>query len=358
MTTIREQHDQVRRDIADLVHAKKVQPMIGERAEDAKTRWKNAARKLEAAKEAHREWRQEHRLASWFHDKGLLRNDTLTKHADRQQRYTTREADAFDAHALAREDVRRVDQRRDNARASAIAGLQRLAEAPREGPVPPMQREPTSQPRQTALAPEPQTPEPAREKLDRFSGELLDHGKAPYQHNAANPESYFATLRLKNGSEVTHWGKDLERALVETSLNRGDRVRLAKTGQDHDVEVVGEDKQRIPAVRRGWSATKLEHEPVAPTSELPKPRDQCAPEQGPLVKELLPPRPRSALAERVAEAMGQPSAPKHEVSEQGEQGGSRRGGQERPSHSSYYQPVPAGEMAPPQPERRRRGWER
>lgn len=96
------------------------------------------------------------------------------------------------------------------------------------------------------------------------------------------------------------------------------------------------------------------------STELPQPRDQRprAPSLGQAVRDLPQPHRRSALSERVAVAMGSQTMPTQESQAQGEQGGGRRGGQERPSHSSYYQPVPAGEMAPPQPDRRRRSWDR
>ena len=98
------------------------------------------------------------------------------------------------------------------------------------------------------------------------------------------------------------------------------------------------------------------------STELPQPRDQRlrAPSLGQAVRELPQPQSHqhSALSERVAVAMGSQTMPTQESQAQGEQGGGRRGGQERPSHPSYYQPVPAGEMAPPQPERRRRNWDR
>lgn len=94
-------------------------------------------------------------------------------------------------------------------------------------------------------------------------------------------------------------------------------------------------------------------------TELPMPRDQRprAPTLSQAVQELPQPqqRQRSALAERLDAINGRQQS---QQQTQGDERGGRQGGQERPSHSSYYQPVPAGEMAPPQPDRRHRGWER
>ena len=48
-----------------------------------------------------------------------------------------------------------------------------------------------------------------------ITGELLEHGRAPYQNDHANPMSYFARVRTAAG-ERTIWGVDLERAMRES----------------------------------------------------------------------------------------------------------------------------------------------
>ncbi len=71
----------------------------------------------------------------------------------------------------------------------------------------------------------------ARQGLLR--GTLIEHGRAPYQNNSREPESYFVRLETARG-ERTIWGVDLERALRQ-SLSQpvaGDRVALRSLGQE------------------------------------------------------------------------------------------------------------------------------
>lgn len=361
--------DKILGDMADAAMYADMRPETHQHAVDAKAAWRKSQQKLEHAKEHHQRWRLDHPFATWLHDRGLHRHAELEKHEDRQKRYTKREVDAYVAHTDAREELTRVEKARVRAEESAAAGLRDLQErrepfALRYAIPQPGQPAREVQPRVEQAAPameqpkEQQRAEPTRtvEKADRFTGQLLDSGIAPYQHDENNSDSFFVKLRTDDGKVATHWGKDLGRALSESNAHLGDRLQLAKTGQDQSVEVietVRDDKgrvvgsQEITAQRRGWSVTNLgaqpEHEhPISPApsqaQELPVPQQR-----------------RSALAERVA-ALESERTPQQQSQDQGEQGGGRQGGQERPSHSSYYQPVPAGEMAPPRP--RQRGFER
>lgn len=71
----------------------------------------------------------------------------------------------------------------------------------------------------------------AREDFERGGGRLVDHGKAPFEHNEDNRESYFVTLADKSGKRHTIWGVDLERAMGEAKPEIGDRIALDQTGR-------------------------------------------------------------------------------------------------------------------------------
>jgi len=61
-------------------------------------------------------------------------------------------------------------------------------------------------------------------------------GAAPYQHDRANSDSFFVTLRSSDGQEHTHWGVGLQKAIEQASVARGDRVALERLGKE-SVEV-------------------------------------------------------------------------------------------------------------------------
>lgn len=65
--------------------------------------------------------------------------------------------------------------------------------------------------------------------------------------------------------------------------------------------------------------------------------------------ELPQPGRRPSLGEAARVALQQTQQTQDD---QGQGSGGRRGGQDRPSHSSYYQPVPVGGMAPPNADER------
>jgi hypothetical protein len=52
---------------------------------------------------------------------------------------------------------------------------------------------------------------------DEFTnaGRLVEHGAAPFEHQAGNSQSYFVTLENDKGEQRTVWGVDLERAMTE-----------------------------------------------------------------------------------------------------------------------------------------------
>lgn len=92
----------------------------------------------------------------------------------------------------------------------------------------------TSTPENSARAPAP--PESSARQAARgelIVGRLVDHGPAPYQHQAGQGMSYYVRIETERGDREI-WGVDLERA-VRQSLSTpgvGDEVGLRATGRD------------------------------------------------------------------------------------------------------------------------------
>lgn len=72
----------------------------------------------------------------------------------------------------------------------------------------------------------------AEEKsIETFSGELLQHGAARYEHKPDESYSYFVRYRDDTGTERTVWGVDLKRAITESGAKVGDTVSLKNLGK-------------------------------------------------------------------------------------------------------------------------------
>lgn len=67
---------------------------------------------------------------------------------------------------------------------------------------------------------------------DEFTnaGKLVEHGVAPYEHQAGNRDSYFVTLENAKGEQRTLWGVDLERAMKEAAPQIGETIGLQHLG--------------------------------------------------------------------------------------------------------------------------------
>ncbi|MFM0259549.1 LPD7 domain-containing protein [Paraburkholderia sediminicola] len=61
------------------------------------------------------------------------------------------------------------------------------------------------------------------------AGVLVAHGPAPFNHDEKQNDSYYATVRTEDG-EHTVWGLDIERAIVESGVQPGQRIELEKGG--------------------------------------------------------------------------------------------------------------------------------
>lgn len=66
-----------------------------------------------------------------------------------------------------------------------------------------------------------------------YVGEIVDHGRAPYQFNKGNDDSYYVTLKTRSGEQVI-WGKGLAEAMQERST--GEQIVLQNVGK-RDVTV-------------------------------------------------------------------------------------------------------------------------
>lgn len=74
-----------------------------------------------------------------------------------------------------------------------------------------------------------ETPEKSPEY--NLAGKIVAHGKAPYENNPDNRESYYVTLENEAGKKSTTWGVDLERAIEESGTQKGDKVELKNLGR-------------------------------------------------------------------------------------------------------------------------------
>jgi hypothetical protein len=67
--------------------------------------------------------------------------------------------------------------------------------------------------------------------VNRYTGELVEYGSAPYQHNPARSDSYYVVYRDGAGADHAVWGVDLERAIAESGATLGERVTLQNLGK-------------------------------------------------------------------------------------------------------------------------------
>jgi hypothetical protein len=81
-------------------------------------------------------------------------------------------------------------------------------------------------PQSAAPSPSPSLEQPA---AGVTAGVLVAHGPAPFNHDAKQNSSYYATVRTVNG-ERTVWGLDLERAISEAGVQVGQHIELEKGG--------------------------------------------------------------------------------------------------------------------------------
>jgi putative DNA primase/helicase len=85
-------------------------------------------------------------------------------------------------------------------------------------------------------------------------GRLLEHGRAPYRHDASAAMSYFVKIEAERG-ERTIWGVDLERALTQS-------VSQPKVGDEVTLRSVRRDLVTVKSVQRDAQGQVTGHQDV------------------------------------------------------------------------------------------------
>jgi hypothetical protein len=97
---------------------------------------------------------------------------------------------------------------------------------------------------------EKETVEQKKEEEQKLQGEILvEHGKAPYQFDEDNKDSYY--VKLSNDAVI--WGVGLKDALEKADAGIGDRINLESKGTE-TVQVQDKDGKTISAERVAWAA--------------------------------------------------------------------------------------------------------
>ncbi len=128
----------------------------------------------------------------------------------------------------------------------------------------------STQPPRSAPAsePAPRVAESGSMERQRYAGELVEHGSAPYQHNPARSDSYYVVYRDAAGADNVVWGVDLERAVAESGALAGQQVTLENLGRclvsvmvpvvDETGNVIGEEEKGV--YRHTWQVDVVKQE--------------------------------------------------------------------------------------------------
>lgn len=106
------------------------------------------------------------------------------------------------------------------------------------------------------------------QERQRYAGDLVEHGGAPYQHNPARSDSYYVVYRDATGADHVVWGVDLERAVAESGALPGQQIVLENLGRrwvtvnvpvlDATGKVVGEEEKGV--YRNTWQVDVVRQE--------------------------------------------------------------------------------------------------
>lgn len=197
----------------------------------------------------------------------------LARLAEGRRGRMTNRIDVMEAAAAARDPA-------DLTKASAAAPLP--AEPPAAQPAkpggsgqpetgaPPRPPSPSAQsPRLAPVSePAPRSAETESQERQRYAGELVEHGGAPYQHNPARSDSYYVVYRDAGGADHVMWGVDLERAIAESGALAGQQVALENLGRrlvtvivpvvDETGNVIGEEGKEV--YRNTWQVDVVKQE--------------------------------------------------------------------------------------------------
>jgi hypothetical protein len=135
-------------------------------------------------------------------------------------------------------------------------------------------------PLRQAAAPdvEPPVADAEGHERQRYAGELVEHGGAPYQHNPARSDSYYVVYRDAGGADHVVWGVDLERAVAESGALAGQQVVLENLGRrlvtvtvpvvDATGTVIGEEEKDV--YRNTWQVDVAGQERTQPRAAAPE----------------------------------------------------------------------------------------
>lgn len=71
---------------------------------------------------------------------------------------------------------------------------------------------------------------PAYNKAENFRGKLMEHGRANFDFDEKNDQSYYVKIETENGVRM-HWGVDLGRAMEHAAAKIGDMIELERLGK-------------------------------------------------------------------------------------------------------------------------------
>ncbi|MBB5406424.1 hypothetical protein HDG34_000339 [Paraburkholderia sp. HC6.4b] len=129
----------------------------------------------------------------------------------------------------------------------------------------------------------PHVAESEGQERQRYVGELVEYGGAPYQHNPARSDSYYVVYRDAGGADRVVWGVDLERAVAESGALPGQQAMLENLGRrlvtvmvpvlDATGNVIGEEEKEV--YRNTWQVDVVGNEPTQSRREASDSRGEA-----------------------------------------------------------------------------------
>ncbi|AKU21223.1 LPD7 domain-containing protein [Massilia sp. NR 4-1] len=131
--------------------------------------------------------------------------------------------------------------------------------------------------------------------VDRLTGTLVSHGKAPYQNTLRNDVSYFVELKNSDGHVRTHWGQGLATALKVSDARIGDEIALKRLETVDITKKVPRwdehgnflEQHTISGHRNQWEAQILQRQPDSHAAALTDQESEQAPQAEHLTGMLL-----------------------------------------------------------------------
>ena len=127
------------------------------------------------------------------------------------------------------QDLKMLDARREHTMKNVVE-----QDAPGRGRNAASERQEPAEKTTDKPAPQVETKKAVEADSRTFSGRVLEHGPAKYNHDPEEKQSYFVKLDTKAG-EKTVWGVDLNRAMSDSKAKTGDEVKLEFKGKERVV---------------------------------------------------------------------------------------------------------------------------